>query len=159
MKRTTWLLPFCLLSISLSACTLFNDDKWKDEYGSPELFLSQVGLLEDSHIEKIYKYEMDDGDIDPDYIVKDKILASGPFTQIKKKSSSSERYFTYQAYWQPATSGPNYCNMSIWDDGLITIHHKNSLGPHSYLYFSMSEEKAVKINDLVFSLLESPQKS
>jgi hypothetical protein len=45
--------------------------------------------------------------------------------------------------------------MSIWDDGLIRIDHKKSLGSHSYLYFSMDSSKAFTINDRVFEILSN----
>ena len=33
----------------------------------------------------------------------------------------------------------------------MIIHHKKSLGPHNYLCFVIEPEKAVALNDLVFS--------
>ena len=103
----------------------------------------------------MYLFESEAGAPDDDFAVKEAILASGPFEQINRKEPVSDRYFTYLAYWQPATSGPNFCNMSIWDDGLIRIHHKTSLGPDDYLYFSMDGDKASKLNDMVFSFLRT----
>ena len=55
----------------------------------------------------------------------------------------------------PAASGPNYCNMSIWDDGLIRIDHKKSLRTQNYLYFSMDADKATNTNNFVFEKLSS----
>lgn len=150
MKKTISLLTLSFSLLTLTGCFLFTDDgSWKEEYGSPELFLQNVS---EEHRESIFKYASEGEMQDTDFQVKKAILASSPFKSVKKKEPVAERYFTYQAYWIPATSGPNYCQMSIWDDGFIRIDHKSSLGPHGYAYFQMDADKAVLLNDLVFSL-------
>ena len=154
MEKIRFLLPLSLLCFSLGSCTLFEDDAWKEEYGSPELFLAQV-----TEVTKWNGtvYLLDSGHWTPDegFAIKEAILASGPFEAIGEKEPATDRYFTYVAYWQPATSGPNFCNMSIWEDGLIRIHHKKSLGPDGFLYFSMDGDKASEINDMVVSIVDS----
>lgn len=144
MKKVMFFIPLLITSIGLTGCSLFNDDSWKKEYGTPELFLENIkeGLL--------YLYDNQNQTTDTDDEIKTTLSLSGPYEETKTKKPTSEKYFTYQAYWQPATSGPNYCNMSVWDDGFIKIHHKNSLGPHQYTYFTMDAEKATIVVNMVF---------
>ena len=151
MKNKLLSLLFIPITLSLSSC-IFDDGSWKEEYGTPELFLERV-----TEYSNLYLYENEVQYPDVDFEVRDLIKESGPFESISQRNPTTERYFTYEAYWQPATSGPNYCNMSIWDDGLVKIHHKNSLGSHGYVYFSMDADKASYINDVVFEKLRSVQ--
>ena len=137
------------MTFILTSC-LFDDGSWKDEYGTPELFLENV-----KGVPNLYLYENENQYPDTDFEILNLIKEAGPFESISQKNPTKDRYFTYEAYWQPATSGPNYCNMSIWEDGLIRIDHKNSLGPHGYVYFSMDEAKASSINDVVFQKLSA----
>ena len=154
MKRMLRLLviPFIALSLTLTACPFsFDDnDEWKEKYGTPELFLENI----EGHT-YVYMYEKEGQYSDSDFVIRNLIKESGPFESIEKRNPTADRYFTYEGYWQPATSGPNYCNMSIWDDGLIRIDHKKSLGSHRYLYFSMDADKAFTINDRVFEILSN----
>ncbi len=154
MKRIACFLPLVAVMTSLCACTLFQDDgSWKAQYGTPELFLNQVQFTDGNHSEHVYLYEDQGRSADTDYVIKDAILAFAPFTEIAEKKPGVERFFTYEAYWIPATSGPNFCHLSIYDDGLMVIHHKTSLGPHGYLYFSMDAGNATALVDLAFSRL------
>ena len=152
MKRKLLVIPFIALSLTLTACPFsFGDnDAWKEEWGTPELFLQNV-----KGKTYVYLYEKEGQYLDNNYEIRDLIKESGPFESIDKRNPTTDRYFTYEGYWKPATSGPNYCNMSIWDDGLIRIDHKKSLGSHKYLYFSMDADKAFTINDRVFEILSN----
>ena len=148
MKKAFATLPMIIVSISLTSCFFScGGDGWKEEWGTPELFLESI-RSDDPYI---YLYENQDRWHDTNFEVKNAIKESGPFTSIDKREPTVDRYFTYQGYWQAATSGPNYCNMSIYDDGLMIIHHKYSLGGHGYAYFSMDATKAIALNDLVFT--------
>lgn len=145
------LIPILLIPLTSALVSCFpDDDSWLLEYGTPELFLENI-----SDNPNVYLYENEKQYPDVDFEIKNLIKESGPFEKIAKRKPTIERYFTYEAYWQPATSGPNYCNMSIWDDGLIRIDHKRSLSNHSYVYFSMDAVKASSINDIVFEKLEN----
>lgn len=143
---------YLLLITPLLSCCIFNDNSWKKEFGTPELFVENLGI---SHCFYRFDTKYDNGQelsfADEDLRVATAIKESGPFTKVSKRKPKSERYFTYEAYWQPATSGPNFCYLLTYDDGLMIIHHKNSLGPHNYLYFEIDEEKAAALNDLAFS--------
>lgn len=152
MKNKLLLVPFIPLLFTLTACPFsFGDnDAWKEEWGTPELFLQNI--KGDTYV---YMYEKEGRYLDNNYEIRDLIKESGPFESIDKRNPTTDRYFTYEGYWQPATSGPNYCNMSIWEDGLIRIDHKKSLGSHKYLYFSMDADKATNINNFVFEKLSS----
>ena len=152
MKNKLLLVPFIPLLFTLTACPFsFEDnDEWKEKYGTPELFLENI----EGHA-YVYMYEKEGQYSDSDFVIRNLIKESGPFESIEKRNPTADRYFTYEGYWQPATSGPNYCNMSIWDDGLIRIDHKKSLGSHKYLYFSMDADKAANINNFVFEKLSS----
>lgn len=149
MKNRLLLIPLISMSFTLTACPFsFGDpNEWKKERGTPELFLDNV-----TGNKYVYLYDENSKNYtkDEDLSIRDLIKESGPFESSNQSSSTAERYFTYQGYWQAATSGPNYCYMSIWEDGLIKIHHKYSLGAHAYLYFSMDPIKASHINDVVF---------
>ena len=156
MKKRLFILPFITLPFVLAACRFSCGDNgaWKEKWGTPELFLENVV----GHA-YVYMYESEGQYSDSDFVIRDLIKESGPFESIKKRKPTTDRYFTYEGYWQAATSGPNYCHMSIWDDGLIRIDHKYSLGSHSYLYFSMDAEKASNINNIVFEKLSSAEKA
>ena len=83
--------------------------------------------------------------------VKNAILEAAPFNETNKTSSSEERYFTYHILRSHSTVGPNYCAMTIYDDGLMVIDYKSALGPHQYAYFVMDDDKATSIIDLVLT--------
>lgn len=151
MKNKVAVLLLMPLTFTLTGC--FDDGSWKAEYGTPELFLEHV-----EGTPNLYLYDKEVKYSDIDFEVRDLIKESGPFESINKRKATKERYFTYEAYWKPATGGPNFCNMSIWADGLIRIDHKSSLGPHGYVYFSMDATKASHINDVVFEKLEAVKK-
>ena len=155
MKNRLAFISFVTLSFALTGClfSFDNKDDWKEEWGTPELFLEHI--VGNAYV---YMYEREGHYSDSDFVIRDLIKESGPFEGIEKRNSTTDRYFTYQGYWEPATSGPNCCYMSIWDDGLIRIDHKYSLGSHSYLYFSMDADKAINLNNVVFEKLSSIEK-
>ena len=144
MKKSVLFLPVLALSLVLCSC---DNDSWKKEYGTPELFIESV--LNSLYNPDVYMYENQNHCHDDDFIIASHILELGPFEKSAYKKHS-DRYFTYQAYWQPATSGPNYCNMSIWDDGFIVIRHKMSLGRLQSVYFTMDSTNASELVDYVF---------
>lgn len=145
MRSILVLLPIIVSVFSFNGCSIFASDDWKEEYGTPELF------FENTYGDKyVYMYENEGQYKDEDLEILNAMKESGPFEETSKKEATSDRYFTYQGYWTPATSGPNYCYLSIWDDGFVRIHHKQSLGPHSYLYFTMDSDKAKSLTDMVF---------
>ena len=150
MKNKLLFLPVAAIVLSLTGCIF--DDEWRKEYGTPELFLNAV-QDGDYHNESLI---VDDEEqiVDYDYEIRDALLESGPFETRNNKDNGKGRSFTYQAYWQPATTGPNYCLMDIWDNGYLRITHKRSIGYKQYAYYSMSEEKATSINDLVREKIE-----
>ena len=156
MKKIVAILTLPLLVSSLSSC--FPDDgKWKEEYGNPVLFMESVIKMNNpQHYGSCYYlYENSSRNLDEEYTIATEIKDAGPFSEAKKKEVGSERYITYQAYWTPATSGPNYCNLALYEDGFIEIVHKKSLGPYGYLYFEMDEMKAKYVVDSAFALTES----
>ena len=150
MKKLLLPLSILLLSTSLTGCT--DDDSWKEEYGTPELFLNTV--INGNYHPRFYKYETESQTMDDNFEVANYILNVGPFEASKNKSKRVEKYFTYQGYWQAATSGPNYCNMSIWEDGFIVIRHKRSLGRLQAVYFTMDHNKAIDVVDFVFNKID-----
>lgn len=150
MKNRLLFIPIAAIVISMASCD-FTDDAWREKYGTPELFLSQVGG--EYHQETLLLGE-ETYDADFNYEIKDALLASGPFETRNNKDEGTGRCFTYRAYWQPATTGPNYCLMDVWDNGYLRITHKRSIGFKQYAYFSMNEEKATSLNDLVRANIE-----
>ena len=152
MKTKLLLIPIFSLSVCLTAC-LFEGDEWKEKYGTPEL------LLENSRDESyIYLYKDQNQFKDKDNIIREMIKEVAPFESNNSHSLPKDtKYFTYEANWIPATSGPNYEHLSIWQNGFVRIDHKVSLGPHKYLYFSISEEKAIALVSYVFSLIETKE--
>ena len=151
MKNRLLFLPIAAIILSMTGCD-FSDKEWLKEYGTPELFLSNV--VTEYHRETLLIDEEDYG-ADYDYEIKNALLESGPFEERGNKDNGTGRSFTYRAYWQPATTGPNYCLMDIWDNGYLRITHKRSIGFKQYAYFTMSEEKATHINDLVREKIEN----
>lgn len=150
MKNKLIYLPLISLSLCLTACPFsFGDNgEWKKKYGTPEL------LLENANDEcYVYLYDEENWFKDKENTIREAIKDVAPFASGDKQSPPQDvRYFTYQANWVPATSGPNYEHLSIWRNGFVRIDHKTSLGPHEYLYFSIDEEKAAPLVDLVFSM-------
>lgn len=150
MKNKLLFIPLAAMVLSLTGC-IFDNDEWKKEYGTPELFLNAIQT--DYHYESIWTGD-EDHTVDYDFEIRNALLESGPFEERNNKDDGAGRSFTYQAYWQPATTGPNYCLMDIWDNGYLRITHKRSIGYKQYAYYSMSEEKAKSINDLVREKIE-----
>ena len=150
MKSRLLFIPIAAIVISMASCD-FTDDTWREKYGTPELFLSQVSG--EYHRETLLLGE-ETYDADFNYEIRDALLASGPFETRNNKDEGTGRCFTYRAYWQPATTGPNYCLMDVWDNGYLRITHKRSIGFKQYAYFSMNEEKATSLNDLVRANIE-----
>ena len=155
MRKCFLLLP--LVATSLSGCIFSDDDSWKKEYGTPELFFRRI--LEDNYQPRIYLYENTDQTIDETRAIATFLSNAGPFEETTKKADTVERYFTYEAYWQAATSGPNYCNMSLWDDGYLVINHKRSLGRLQSVYFSMDVKKASQAVTFAFTKVEQSKYS
>ena len=150
MKNRLFFLPVALIVLSITCCD-FNDTEWLKEYGTPELFLSHVEG--DYHNETLLLGE-ESNCADYNYEIRDALKEAGPFEARNNKDEGTGRCFTYRAYWQPATTGPNYCLMDVWDNGYLRITHKRSIGFKQYAYFSMSEEKATAINTLVREKIE-----
>ena len=155
MKRKIKLfyIPLMCLSICLTACPFsFGDNgEWKKKYGTPEL------LLENARDEAyVYLYENQNQYKDNGNIIRDAIKEVSPFIESGASNINKDlRYFTYEAIWMAATSGPNYEHLSIYENGVVRIDHKTSLGPHEYLYFSLSEEKATALVDFVFTKISA----
>ena len=144
--------PIVALSFFVSSCDFFliENDGWKTRFGTPEL------VLENAQNEAyVYLYEDENQFIDKDNLIKEMIKGIAPFEEADTKPiPDGIRYFTYQASWVPATSGPNINELSIWKNGFVRIHHKASLGSHKYLYFSCGEDKSSILVDYVFSQAE-----
>ena len=157
MKKAVALFVFLLLASSLSSC-VHDDGKWKEEYGNPILFMDSV--IKANHPYHygscFYHYDLNTSkNLDEEFVVANAAKDAGPFSETKKKDNRSERFFTYQAYWTPATSGPNYCNLALYEDGFVEIVHKTSLGPYGYLYFETDAAKAKYVVDMAFELLQA----
>lgn len=151
MKKFFLFIPVLAVTMSITGCIFdfSDDDSWKKEYGSPDLFLQTV--LNGDYQTNVYLYENQNQSEDLNKEIANFISKLGPFEESTKKIDTVERYFTYEGFWQPATSGPNYCNMCIWDDGYIVINHKRSLGRLQSVYFSMDSSKALEAVDFVFN--------
>ena len=145
MKRRLLFIPVAAIALSMTGC-IFDDNEWRKEYGTPELFLNSV--TEERRSESLIVGIENIGP-DYDFEIKNALLESGPFEARNNKDDGTGRSFTYRAYWIPAMTGPNYCQMDIWDNGYITITHKRSIGSKQYAYYAMSEENATYVNDLV----------
>ena len=152
MNTNILFVPLVCFSFGIGSCRFsFGDNgEWKKTFGTPEL------LLENAKDESsVYLYEDQKHYQDIDNVIRERIKEVAPFENSDSESVPSDmRYFTYEAKWVPATSGPNYEHLSIWENGFVRIDHKTSLGPHEYLYFSIDREKAVHLVDLVFSIID-----
>ncbi len=142
-----------VLPLALTGCDWFADKEWKEKFGTPELFLEKVDVQKSN----IRMYN-DSNDYDYGDEVKTALLEAAPFEKTTKKKKTAQKYFTYYHLIAPANSGPNYCKMSVYDDGYISIDYKRSLGPHQYAYFTMDETKASEIVDFTFAKIENNQK-
>ena len=145
MKNKLLFIPIAAIALSMTGC-IFDDEESRKEYGTPELFLNSV--TEENRSESLI-VDIENIGLDYDFEIKNALLESAPFETRNNKDEGTGRSFTYRAYWIPAMTGPNYCHMEIWDNGYIRITHKRSIGPKQYAYYSMSEENATYINDLV----------
>lgn len=150
-NRPLFFIPLISLSLLLTACpfTFGDGGEWKNKYGTPEL------LLENSRDESyVYLYGDQNQYKDQDNIIREAIKEVAPFEKNDShKVPKDIQYFTYEASWIPATSGPNYEHLSIWKNGFVRIDHKSSLSSHKYLYFSIDEEKATQLVEFVFSII------
>ena len=155
MRNSIYAISLLALASSLSSCAFFANDKWKEEYGTPELFLERVS---DNNC-FIYTYD-DRSDLpeDTNFEVRDALVESGPYAASSRTFSSSERFFTYENFFSHSTAGPNFCTMSVYDDGFVKIDYKSALGPHQFAYFDMDATKASAVIDLVFAKIEYEQK-
>ena len=153
MNKALLTLSLILISVPLVGCS---DDYWKEEFGTPELFLSNVS----DHWCYVYKYDdQTERMVDSEFEIKNAISDSGPFEKTTIKGSKEDRFFTYEIYISPSNAGPNYCKMSIYDDGFIRIDHKSALGPHQYAYFLMDEEKATTLIDFAFIKVDTEKEN
>ena len=153
MNKKLLHVPLIGLSLYLTACRFsFGDNgEWKKTYGTPELLLKNA--KDESYV---YLYDNQNQFMDENNVIREAIKEVGPFENSDNHSIPKDiRYFTYEASWVPATTGPNYEHLSIWQNGFVRIDHKSSLGPHEYLYFSIDEEKANQLVDLVFSIIKA----
>ena len=151
MKKCYLAIPLFITTISLSGCFFrFTDNgEWKKEYGTPELAINTV--LNDDYIPRIYLYDKENQTKDEEYEIANYLLECAPFEEGKKKDNPVERYFTYEVFWQAATSGPNYCHLVIYDDGYLILNYKKSLGKLNSFYYSFNSSKALELVDLVFT--------
>lgn len=150
MEKIKCVFPLLLIVFSQSGC-MFSFADTSVEYKTPELFLEKVVM---ENATKLYSsaYEIPESQYveDTEFTIKDAILEAKPFEEIKKfKKNESIRFSTYYQLISNATSGPNYAQMFIYDDGKIIVDHKASLASHKYYYYSFDEKKAVELNDLI----------
>ena len=142
MKKIITALLF--FSLSVSSCTLFPSDK--DEYKTPELFLSHIAI-ERMHFESSkegYDYSTPDYDKSVYYALKN----IHEYEEISTMDNPSETYFLYEEII-PATSGPNIARMTIYENGYLEIYRKESLGKGYFFYYSFDAELAFDLNRLI----------
>ena len=152
MKNKLLYINLVSLSFLLTACpfSLGDNGEWKKKYGTPEL------ILENSWVNNVYLYNDQSYFHDEENVIREALKQAAPYEKASKRSVPKDmRYFTYEGVWKAATTGPNYEHLSVWENGYVRTDHKSSLGPHEYLYFSISEEKATYLVDLVFSISET----
>lgn len=154
MKKTLLLSSLPILSLSLTSCifSFQEDNSWKEQYGTPTIFLESVkeqvpGNASVAMFDTYSQYH------DDNFEIADAILGCAPFETTGEYRITDDKFFTYQAYWQPSTMGPNYCNLVISEKGIAIIQHKTALGRLQSFYFSFDREKAFNIVVHVFDLL------
>lgn len=132
------------LSLPLSSCIFdFSDDGWK-KYYTPELFLEHAKVHQ---YVTVHSTEVDaPGVLDYDFEVKNAILDAAPFESISTAGEKSARFLSYEILRSHATSGPNYSNMYVYDNGLLQIDFKASLGSLHSFYYKFDEAKAKALN-------------
>ena len=140
------------LSFALSSC-IWSSDAWKD-YCTPELFLSHSSV----HSYVTVSSSAKEGEIlDYELYIKSEILKAGPFESVNSFSSTSDRYIAYEMLLSLATSGPNYTNMYIYDNGNLKIDFKQSLGSLRSFYFTFDSKKASALVDTIDQRIEKIQ--
>ena len=149
MNKIKFVLPLMLIILSQSGCIYFGDSSVN--YKTPELFLEKIVYEQQT---KLYSsaFEIPEYTFveDTEFTIKNAILEAKPFEEIEKFKVNKEiRYSTYYQLISNATTGPNYAQMFIYDDGKLIVNHKATLGSHKYYYYSFDEKKAVEINDLI----------
>lgn len=153
MKKAFFIIPLLGIGFLSASCTwVFKEnDSWMERFGTPELLLENAMDESEITLDDEKNQHKDEGNG-----IRDAIKSIAPFQQIDEVDPPKDvPYFTYQANWVPATSGPNFNYLSLWQSGFVRIHHKSSLGPHCYLCFSVSEEKAAPLVQTVFSLFKA----
>lgn len=154
LKRISLSLIMLLLIFMIACKFSCKDDGWK-EYYTPELFLSNSM---DYHNVTVKSSNIEGGVQDKELIIKDYILEVGSFESIKKNETKSSRFITYHILISNATTGPNYSNMIIYDDGFIEIEYKASLGKHHYFYYSFDSSMASTLFDKIENQIRENQK-
>lgn len=140
---------FLALPMLLTSC-VFKDDGWK-EYETPELFLAHAVVH--SYI-TVTSSKMDFEVMDYDLNIRDAILEMKEFTSVKNIDNKSDHYITYKILISLATSGPNYSNMYIYDDGNMQIDYKASLGSLHSFYYTFDSTKAPSLVDKIEQQIE-----
>ena len=83
MKHRLLFIPVAAIALSMTGC-IFDDNEWRKEYGTPELFLSQVGG--DYHSETLLLGEERYGE-DNNYEIRDAIIEAGPYEARNNKDN------------------------------------------------------------------------
>lgn len=152
MRKRAFIPMLVLGSLCLTGC--FDDTKGSKEWASPDLFFSQAtypdGIrITSSMFEDNYHWIRDN-----DFYIRDCILEAGYFSSIFKRDAKTNRYFSYYFLRSNATSGPNYCQLLVYADGLVVIDYKSSLSPHYYFYYEIDSSKAYDLNLMVEEKIE-----
>lgn len=131
---------------------LFSCDNsdWVNEYGTPKL------MLEHCENEDMCYYFLNDDDSkskkDENFTIKNMLLTVDEYKGIDKPDELSGDYFTYYHIRSFATSGPNHCDLRVYENGYVELDYKASLAKHKYRYFSINPIKALEINNFVKTL-------
>lgn len=147
-KHLIWLFALTLL---LPACTRGDADK----YNTPEKFLSHVEQTNEYCT--IHSSEVDFSYVDVGLVVKNEILKIDSFTKTKNFTPSTHRRMSYELLIHFSTSGTNYSNLYIYEDGSTKIVYKPALGKISNFYFTCDPEQALALNNFVEEYLIQKQ--
>ena len=145
MKKILFIVIVALMLSIFVSCK--ENNTWKEHYGTPEKFAEQL-ITEDCCY--IYPYDDSEKKIKDTGLEIKALLEEIKYSEKLTSKDSKGKFFTYERFISHATSGPNYCTMKIYENGIIVIDYKASLARHKFVYFKMNAEDAKVIIEKVF---------
>lgn len=150
MNKLLKTIPALLLPVLMTGCFTKPDmTKYKDIstfYGEAEVAYCWYWTRE---------HEGQHYDNEQEYIVLKEIEKIDSFQEIKKFKKPDINYLTYHILQSNSTAGPNFTEMTIYEDGKVLLTDKHALSDYGYLYFSCDVEQALHVIEFANNLIEN----